>query len=184
MGWTYIKANKTISGLQKNSALQRLLPSLFIIREQKQRGWEILKVRQTFSQLSTRNKKIVGYLDQVNKKVAAFSVQKLKLSKSAVFQVLKTMKIGDILKNFGKCPKMAYFGQNLAKIWASIARISKTMGAISTIPQVVINYVFLHAKFKFYQNRCSITAAMIFWKFTFFFKIFPNFTFSLKAKYL
>ena len=127
---------------------------------------------------------IVGYLDQVNKKVASFLVQKLKLSKSAVFQVLKTMKIGDILKNFGKCPKMAYFGQNLAKIWASIARISKTMGAISTIPQVVINYVFLHAKFKFYQNWCSITAAMIFWKFTFFFKIFPNFTFSLKAKYL
>ena len=40
-------------------------------------------------------------------KVAALPAQKLKLSKSAVFFMLKTMVIGDISKNFGKCPKMA-----------------------------------------------------------------------------
>ena len=40
-------------------------------------------------------------------KVAALPAQKLKLSKSAVFFMLKTMVIGAISKNFGKCPKMA-----------------------------------------------------------------------------
>ena len=57
---------------------------------------------------------IVWYHDHANKKVAAFLGQRLKLSKSTVFFVPKTMGIGGFFKNFGKCPKMAHFGQNLA----------------------------------------------------------------------
>ena len=57
---------------------------------------------------------IVWYHDHANKKVAAFPEQRLKLSKSTVFLVPKTMGIGGFFKNFGKCPKMAHFGQNLA----------------------------------------------------------------------
>ena len=57
---------------------------------------------------------LVWYHDHANKKVAAFLGQRLKLSKSTVFLVPKTMGIGGFFKNFGKCPKMAHFGQNLA----------------------------------------------------------------------
>ena len=60
------------------------------------------------------SKVIVWYHDHANKKVAAFPEQRLKLSKSTVFLVLKTMGIGGFFKNFGKSPKMAHFGPNLA----------------------------------------------------------------------